>query len=50
MEVRLPNLHTIISQDNEMNAAAGQECPAYRIFEIAPFIPDHRPGHSEPFS
>jgi len=27
-----------------MNAAVGQECPAYRILEIAAFIPTHRPG------
>jgi hypothetical protein len=29
------------------NAAAGQECPAYRIFEIAAFIPAYRAGHSK---
>jgi len=29
---------------------AGQECPAYRVFEIAAFIPAHRAGHSAAFS
>jgi len=28
------------------NAAAGQECPAYRIFEIAAFIRAPKAGHS----
>jgi hypothetical protein len=29
---------------------AGQECPAYRFFGIAAFIPAHRAGHSAAFS
>jgi len=32
------------------NAAAGQECPAYRIFGIAVFVPAYRIGYSEAFS
>jgi hypothetical protein len=30
----------------EENAATGQECPAYRIFGVAAFIPAREAGHS----
>jgi hypothetical protein len=29
---------------------AGQECPAYRFFEIAAFIPEQMTGHPAAFS
>jgi len=46
----LANEHFFIASSLGEDAAAGQECPAYRIFEIAAFISAHRGAFSSIFA